>query len=324
VFRPTPEDRFSSHAPFHFDLSIFDLYVSLKHGATLVLIGEALGKDPTRLAAAIAAERISIWYSTPSILSLLANYGKLSRYDYSALRTILFAGEVFPIPQYQALHALWNQPRYFNLYGPTETNVCTWYEVPKDDAAVARLSSFPIGAICPPNEGMVVDEQDRRVPPGSEGELLVWGPNVMRGYWNLPQENARAFFADGDGRRWYRTGDIVVEERGVGFTYRSRRDRMVKRRGYRVELGEIEVALARHPDILETAVVALPDAESGVKVRAFVAAREGAKLGVIALKAHAGKNLPPYMIPDVFSVLERLPRTSTDKIDYQTLKSLAG
>lgn len=322
VFDPSADDRFSSHAPFHFDLSILDIYVSIKHGSTLVLIGEALGKDPARLAATIADERISMWYSTPSILSLLANYGKLSKYDYSALRMVFFAGEVFPIPQYKALLQHWSKPRYFNLYGPTETNVCTWYEVPKDEAAIATMPTFPIGNICPPNLGMVVDEHGATVSMGDPGELLVHGPNVMQGYWNLPEQNARAFHVDAQGRRWYRTGDIVTEEQGLGYRYVSRRDRMVKRRGYRVELGEIEVALMRHPDIREAAAVAVPDTESGVRVCAYVGCQDGKTLTKIALKTHSARNLPPYMIPDTFTVVDKLPRTSTDKIDYQSLKQL--
>jgi amino acid adenylation domain-containing protein len=322
TFAPRPDDRFSSHAPFHFDLSILDIYVSLKHGATLVLIGEALGKDPIKLAAAIAAERISVWYSTPSILSLLANYGKLARYDYGALRMVFFAGEVYPIPQYRALHAVWTQPRYFNLYGPTETNVCTWYEV-APDARLDGMSTFPIGRMCPPNRGKAVDEHGDSVASGDPGELLVSGPNVMRGYWNLPEQNARAFVMDEAGERWYRTGDIVCEEPGASYRYVGRRDRMVKRRGYRVELGEIEAALLRHPDIREAAVVALPDAESGVRILAFVACQQGLTFTRIALKAYSVQALPPYMIPDLFEIVPALPRTSTDKIDYQRLKSVA-
>ncbi len=130
VFQPHENDRFSSHAPFHFDLSILDIYVPLKHGATLVLIAEEIGKEPQRLAPLIAERRISVWYSAPSILSLLAQYGNLGSYDYSALRLVLFAGEVFPVKHLRALKSLLPAPRYYNLYGPTETNVCTFYEIP--------------------------------------------------------------------------------------------------------------------------------------------------------------------------------------------------
>ena len=322
TFAPRADDRFSSHAPFHFDLSILDIYVSLKHGATLVLIGEALGKEPVKLAAAIAAERISVWYSTPSILSLLANYGRLAKHDFGSLRMVFFAGEVFPIPQYRALQAIWTQPRYFNLYGPTETNVCTWYEVPPG-ALLDQMSTFPIGRICPPNRGRVVNERDECVAVGESGELLVSGPNVMGGYWNLPDHNERAFHTDERCARWYRTGDVVCEESEVGYRYVGRRDRMVKRRGYRVELGEIEAALLRHPDVREAAVIALPDPESGVRILAFVACQQETTLTRIALKAYSAQALPPYMIPDIFAVVPALPRTSTDKIDYQRLRMVA-
>jgi amino acid adenylation domain-containing protein len=320
MFQPTETDTFSSHAPFHFDLSILDIYVSLKHGAKLVLFGESLGKDPTRLAAAISTERITIWYSTPSILNFLATYGKLDRYDYAPLRIVLFAGEVFPIPQYRAVRAIWSRPRFFNLYGPTETNVCTYYEVPGDDSW-ADLSTFPIGRICEPNIGWVVDDQTQTTDVGQPGELLVSGPNVMSGYWNLAELNAQVFVHDSGGRRWYRTGDIVTEGLSGQYSYLGRRDRMVKRRGYRVELGEIEAALARHPDIREAAVVAVPNPESGVTIAAFVSCAHDRALTIIALKKLTSEALPPYMIPDRFTVIDTLPRTSTNKVDLQALRA---
>lgn len=322
TFQPTSEDVFSSHAPFHFDLSILDIYVPLKHGARLVLIGEALGKEPLALSPVIASERITVWYSTPSILSLLADYGKLDRHDCSSLRLVFFAGEVFPIPRFKTLRELWPHPRFVNLYGPTETNVCTYYEVPQDDSWMS-FQTFPIGAMCPPNEGRVVTESGAPVVPGEPGELVVQGPNVMKGYWNLPGQNSRAFLVDTSGRPWYRTGDIVTELPGGQYLYMSRRDRMVKRRGYRVELGEIEVGLLKHADVRECAVVSVPDPEAGVRVVAFVSCPPERKLSIIALKSFSAQQLPPYMIPDAFIVLEALPRTSTDKVDLQALKARA-
>jgi amino acid adenylation domain-containing protein len=322
AFQPVAEDTFSSHAPFHFDLSILDLYVSMKHGAKLVLFGEALGKDPLKLAATIAQQRISVWYSTPSILNLMAQYGKLDKNDYPALRVVHFAGEVFPVPQFKAVRAIWRTPRYFNLYGPTETNVCTAYEVPGDDP-LDGVSTFPIGAICVPNLGRVVDENGADVPHGEPGELVVHGPNVMRGYWNLPEQNAAAFLKDEQGRLWYHTGDIVTENGSGEYKYMGRRDRMVKRRGYRVELGEIEAALARHPEIKEAAVVAVPTADSGLRIAAFVACKTEQRLSIIALKQHSSQSLPPYMVPDVFQVVDALPRTSTNKVDLQALRGRA-
>ena len=323
VFDPDENDRFSSHAPFHFDLSILDIYVSLKHGATLVLVEEEIGKDPIRLASLIAEKRISIWYSTPSILSFLAQYGKLDQYEFPALRFVLFAGEVFPIKHLRMLKDLLPRPRYFNLYGPTETNVCTYYEIPAT-IPVEQTKPFPIGKACTHYEDKlkVVDEAGQEVETGQEGELIAAGPGVMRGYWNLPERTANAFLVDAAGERWYKTGDVVLEDEHGDYLYLSRRDRMVKKRGYRVELGEIEAGLYKHPDVREAAVIAMSNEENGVQIKAYLSFRAGQNPSRIELKRFCTEALPNYMIPDFFSFLESLPKTSTDKIDYQRLKSI--
>jgi amino acid adenylation domain-containing protein len=321
TFAPTPDDRYSSHAPFHFDLSIHDLYVSLKHGASVVLIGEDLGKDPRRLAALIEAERLTIWYSTPSILSLLEEHGRLERYDCRSLRIVLFAGEVFPVPRLRQVMNRWPWPRFCNLYGPTETNVCTWHEVPRP-LPPEWTEPLPVGRPCAHYRPLVV-EGDRPVAPGERGELLMSGPGIMTGYWNLPDQNARAFMVGEDGVRWYRTGDVVSEQPDGTFLFHGRRDRMVKRRGYRIELGEIESGLARHPAIAAAAVVARPDEASGVIIHAFLAPRGRGRPSIVDLKRFCMEALPAYMAPDRFTVLDTIPQTSTDKTDYQALLALA-
>ena len=318
VFQPTSADRFSSHAPFHFDLSILDLYVPLKHGATLVLFGEDLGKEPARLAQQIAATRITHWYSAPSILAMLLQQGRIDTHDYSALRMVLFAGEVFPVKHLRGLQSLWPAPRYFNLYGPTETNVCTWYEIPREIPA-DRTDAYPIGEVCAHYRDRVIDVDGHPVPPGVEGELCMAGPGVMRGYWNLLEQNARVFFEDAHGTRWYRTGDVVLREPDGNFRFLGRRDRMIKKRGYRIELGEIEAVLYRHASVKEAAVIANSD-DDITRIRAFLSTKDGQRISIIALKQFCAERLPLYMIPDTFSFMEVLPKTSTDKIAYQVLK----
>ena len=142
------------------------------------------------------------------------------------------------------------------------------------------------------------------------------------GYWNLPERNADVFRRDANGVRWYRTGDIVIEPPDGALLFRGRRDRMVKKRGFRIELGEIEVALYRHPEVKEVAVVAVPDEENGVRIRAFLSCR-GPRPSIIKLKQFCADHLVGYMIPDQFVLLDDLPKTSTDKTDYQALKELA-
>lgn len=321
TFEPTPNDRFSSHAPFHFDLSVLDLYASMAAGAAVVVIGEEPGKDPEKLAALMADKKLTIWYSTPSVLSLMVQYGHLDRRDLSALRIVFFAGEVFPVRHLRRLTEILPGRRYFNLYGPTETNVCTWHEIPLP-VPPERDRPFPIGAVCDHLDGRVVDETGAPLPVGEPGELVITGPAVTGGYWNLPERNRVAYFRDADGTAWYRTGDIVTDPGNGVFEFQGRRDRMVKRRGYRVELGEIEAALYRHPSIHEAAVVAKQDAEAGVTLVAFVAFREGQKASIIELKRFSSQALLASMVPDVFKPLPAIPKTSTDKIDYQKLAEM--
>ena len=169
----------------------------------------------------------------------------------------------------------------------------------------------------------VVDEHGADVPLGEEGELIVACPGVMQGYWNLPDRTANAFLIDQQGERWYHTGDIVTEEASGDYIFVGRRDRMVKRRGYRIELGEIEAGLYSHPAVKEAAVVALRDQQDDVIIKAFVACREGQRPSVIELKRFCAEALPIYMVPDQFGIEDLLPKTSTDKIDYQRLLETA-
>jgi amino acid adenylation domain-containing protein len=315
---PTEADRFSSHAPLHFDLSVLDLFLSAKHGATTFLISEDLGKSPKDLARFIAANRLTIWYSTPSALTLLLNFGRLESHDASSLRLVLFAGEVFPVRHLRALQQLWPNPAFYNLYGPTETNVCTFARIPAripDD----RDQPYPIGFVCDHCDSLVLDGEGREVGAGEEGLLYISGSSLFPGYWNRPPD--AALFIERDGRRWYNTGDVVRFDAADGFIYLGRRDRMVKRRGYRIELGEIERAMYAHARLRDVAVVAVPDADAGVRIVAFVSAGEGEAPSVIALKTFCGTQLPAYMSPDQFFVRQTLPKTSTDKTDYQALRA---
>jgi amino acid adenylation domain-containing protein len=314
-------DRFASHAPFHFDLSVFDLFAACGNAATLVLIGETLAKDPARLGDFLAARRISVWYSAPTILSLLAEHGGLDRAALAAPRLVLFAGEVFPLAALRRLRRLWPHAAMWNLYGPTETNVCTAFPIPTV-IPPDRTSPYPIGPVCPPLEARVVDDHARDVPPGVRGELLIAGPGVMRGYFDQPELTALAFVVEGE-TRWYRTGDIV-HDRGDGcFVFHGRRDRMIKKRGYRIELAEIESALYRHEGIDRAGVVA-QTGEAGVSITAFIALKTSQKKSIIAMKRHCMHHLPHYMVPDTITFLDDLPSTSTDKVDYQRLKLLAA
>jgi amino acid adenylation domain-containing protein len=315
LLSPTPADRFGSHAPLQFDLSVLDLFVPIKHGGSVHLIGEDVAHNPKGLVQFISERELTVWYSTPTTLSLITEFGRLED-ARSNLRVVLFAGEVFPVKILRRLVQTLRGVEFYNLYGPTETNVCTFIRIP-EEIDPTRTEPFPIGKVCSHCTALVLDEARREAPPGAEGLLYIAGPSVFREYWNDPAKTA-ASILEYKGRRWYNTGDVVRPDPRDGFIYLGRRDRMVKRRGYRIELGEIESALYQHERVRGAAAVPIlhPD---GTQIWAFLVTPPNAKPTLIELKQFCAERLPIYMNPDGFIFLDALPRTSTDKVDYQEL-----
>jgi amino acid adenylation domain-containing protein len=311
------QDRVCSPAPLHFDLSVFDIFASCRAAACLTVLPEGAATFPVSIAKWLEAERISVWYSVPSVLTLLACYGNLQQFDLSSLRSVIFAGEVFPPKHLIRLMAELPHSRYLNWYGPTETNVCTAFEVP---AGWADAQPAPIGKACANTEVFAVTSEGRRVcQPGEEGELYVRGPSLMRGYWGQPARTGEVlvrnpFRAEHD-ELVYRTGDLVTLDPAGNFVYLGRRDSMVKIRGYRVELGEVEATLHRHPAIREAAVLPVPDDLLGSRLLAVVTADGGTSLTRENVLDHCRRWLPSYMVPDMVEFREEMPRTSTGKVD---------
>lgn len=320
-----PADRVTSYAPLHFDLSTFDLYATVKAGGTVVLIPEQLSIFPIRLVRLLQDEGITVTYMVPSIYSLMVNHGQLSAHDLSALRLILFAGEVFPIRYLRALAEAIPGAAYYNLYGPTETNVCTYYRVRAEDLAPENTQPVPIGIACENMEVFVVDSEGQLVTePGSEGELWARGSCVAQGYWGDAEKTARSFVLNPYQPHYaeiaYRTGDIVtLDEDGVNWRYIGRRDHMVKSRGYRIELGEIEAVLYGHTSVKEAAAVAIPEDLIGNRIEAFVLPVEGSHVSDKELKLYCGQRLPPYMVPEIVHLCDELPKTSTGKVNRTLL-----
>ena len=316
-----PTDIVSSHAPLHFDLSTFDLFSSCRAGACVVLVPPELNVFPRNLADWIARERISVWYSVPSLLSRLALNGKLERHGWSQLRQIIFAGEVFPVEHLRRLRELIPGARYWNWYGPTETNVCTAYAV--EAIPPEQTAPVPIGTACANCRLLVLDDEGGVCPRGETGELYVSGPSLMTGYHAMPEATARALSTRHEGGEralWYRTGDLVREDAAGLLHLVGRRDGMIKSRGYRIELGEIESVLHAHPAVAEAAAIALPDAEIGHAIRAVAAARPGQSLDAAALRAFCADRLPTYMMPVSIEVRPALPRGTTGKVDRLRLR----
>ncbi len=321
-FAISSEDRLSSHAPLHFDLSTFDLFAAAAAGAAVAMVPAQASIFPSEIRRFIESTGITIWYSVPSILTMLVIRGGLEDGDLPSLRTVLFAGEVFPTGYLKRLVALLPHVRFANLYGPTETNVCTWWEVgelPEDP-----VETIPIGRAIANVDTFVVADDGHRAAPGEVGELYVRGPTVMQGYLGDPQKTASRLvpnpFGDVLDQLVYRTGDLVSETAGGDYRFLGRRDSQVKSRGYRIELGDVEAAIQAHPAVTECAVVAVADDLVGNRLYAFIAS--ALQEPDPSLGAFCAERIPAYMIPERFEVSDRLPKTSTGKIDRPALIAL--
>jgi clorobiocin biosynthesis protein CloN4 len=297
-----PDDHLSSHAPFHFDLSVLDLYAAFASGARVCLIPEGTSYAPSRLVEFIREHAITCWYSVPSALMMMMDSGGLLELA-SAPARIVFAGEPFPLKHLRRLRERFPDVRMFNFYGPTETNVCTYHEVVTIEPE--RTAPVPIGRVCCGDRAWVRKADGSEAGIGEDGELIVEGPTVMTGYWGAqPLTGA------------YATGDIVrVLADGV-YDYVGRRDHMVKVRGMRIEIGEIESALLEHPQIEQAAVLV---AGSGLTAKLVAYLVGGERPSLIELKRHCAERLPKYMIVDRARWLDDLPRTGNGKIDRKRL-----
>ncbi len=319
-----PEDRVSNHAPLHFDLSVFDLYLSALGGATLVLVPDDEAYMAASLAALIRDERISVWYSVPSALMMLTRL-EPGPEVVESLRSVVFAGEVYPTRHLRELQRLVPKAELWNIYGPTETNVVTYYpvrELPEDDRTI------PIGRACENTEVFAIRENGGVAGEGEEGELYVRGPTVMKGYWNRPEMSAEFIVPDPRpgtvGDPVYRTGDIVRLRADGDYDFLGRRDHQIKSRGYRIELGDVEAALNAHPQLRSAVAIAIPHDEWGTAIIAYVVPQDGRSPTESDIRRHVGTRLPRYMVPARVRIVSELPRTSTGKIDRRRLTEEAA
>ncbi len=316
-FALSAEDRVASHAPFHFDLSIFDVFATLSSGARLELLDRLWAPFPAAVLNWIHDRRISVWYSVPSALvQMLPVIAQRPGWRAEHWRVLLFAGEVFPSQALRQWRRLLPQARLANLYGPTETNVCTWYELPASAEAVPE--PLPIGQACPGFELRIGDEEGEPLGSGEPGFLWARG-EILRGYWG-DAERTRAVCrqrrdAGNSPQVWYNTGDLVRGDEHGELQFLGRRDDLVKCRGYRISLLEVQQTLGAAPGV-EHAAVLLAGSGSEAYLHAFVA---GA-VTPAQLRGFCAQRLPVYMVPQRIEVHSSLPLTSTGKVDRRILE----
>ena len=318
-------DRLGNHSPLHFDMSTLEYFSAPLVGATTVLIPEAYTKLPASLSQLIEQEQLSIWYSVPYALIQLLLRGVLEQRQIQSLRWVLFGGELFPPKYLYALMQLWPQARFSNVYGPAEVNQCSFYHIP--EAYEETSHPIPVGHIWGDAEGMIVDNQDRPVSAGESGELLVRAPTMMQGYWEQPELNAKAYYfrpvTSDISDRFYRTGDLFLENGDGLLEFLGRKDRQVKIRGYRIEIDEIEKVLSAHPQVEECAVYVLMDEDQNVKIQAAVIVVSHSQISEEDLLLYSAEYLTVYALPETISRQTEFPRTTSGKIDRKAIQMQA-
>jgi len=317
TFEISATDTLSSIAPFNFDLSVFDIYVTLRAGAQLLLFTEEETKNPLLVAQQLSVHKVSTIYATPTFYITLATYGRLNKYNYSSLRQVLFAGEVFNHEHFRNLLTYWAGKRYFNLYGPTETNVVTYYEV---NPTNADEKVFPIGKCCSYASIKLLDESGQIISESeTQGELAIGGTSLFVNYWNDSEKTSLALWNDSEGKQYYKSGDIGYKRTDGNYVYVSRKDRMIKKNGFRVEPSEIENVVAGFPGV---ALAAILFDQANQRIICYIENTQQADIEYITLHKYCSDHLPQYMIPDKFVTLESLPKTVSGKVDLQALKAL--
>jgi acyl-coenzyme A synthetase/AMP-(fatty) acid ligase len=292
-------------------------------GATIVLVPEFLSTFPIKLAEYIEEKGVSIWNSASTALCLLADRGKLDRFRFDSLRLIHFSGDIMPVKYLRTLMKNMKNAVFYNIYGQTEANssMCRRIvEIPADEAW-----KIPIGKPFPNFEVFALTENGEPVErPGQKGELYVKSATVALGYWNDEEKTKEKFMPDPRASlpapRVYRTGDMVEIDRNNDYLFIGRKDHMVKSRGYRIELSEIEAVLHSHASVRQVVVLALPDELIGNRIVAHVAAIEGSGLTESDLVQFCASTLPKYMIPEAIFFHEALPLSSSGKIDRKKLE----
>ena len=315
-----PGDRHSQTFELTFDLSVHDLLVTWTSGAHLMVLRQT---DLARPAEFISTNRLTSWFSVPTLAHQIDRQGELIPGAFPSLRWSLFCGEALPMTLARRWLDAAPSSHVENWYGPTEATIaCARFNLDNQRGLDAGQDGVaPIGR---PFEGMamaVVDESLKKLPIGEVGELVLSGSQVACGYLEDAERTAVSFVRTGlSGAPWYRTGDLARVGEGGVFEFLGRLDQQVKIRGYRIELGAVEACL--RAAVPTAHVVALAWPPSPAMAQAIVAAVEGSGVKVDRMLEHARGELPGYMVPARIVAIEHFPTNASGKTDRRAIVRL--
>jgi D-alanine--poly(phosphoribitol) ligase subunit 1 len=316
VYSISENDIIGNQAPFFFDNSTLDIYLSFSRGATLHLIPDEAFTFPVKLIEHIRDFGITTIFWVPSLMSTVANFDILASVKLPLLKNVLFAGEAMPARTLNYWRKHLPNALFSNLYGPTEITVdCTYYNVTRP---IADDEPVPIGFPCRNSDVLILNDQDKLAAIGEIGELCVRGSSLALGYWNAPEKTASAFVQNPlrpqYPERIYRTGDLVQKNNLGEILFLGRKDSQIKHQGYRIELGEIET-VSSNLEGVRTACVLYNTSKQEITLF-YEADRD---LPARELREKLAHSLPRYMLPAVFKWLPKMPINSNGKIDRPML-----
>jgi amino acid adenylation domain-containing protein len=319
-YEVSEKDRLSQMFDMTFDLSAFDMFVSWERGACVCCPSQ---KEIIKPDSYIRNNNLTMWFSVPSTAVFMKQLGLLKPGRYPQLRVSLFCGEPLPISSVQAWSEAAPNSIIENLYGPTELTIaCTLYRWDgQRSAAESERGIVPIGYPYPGMNYLVVDEELREIVPGSEGELLMNGPQMSLGYWRDSKKTSDAFLRPPSQTEvYYRTGDRVRRPHSSGpLIHLGRIDSQIKVLGHRVELGEIEAVVRKHCGSDAVVAVGWPVTSSGYGgVEVFIEGQEEGQ----HLRDAVRRDLPEYMVPRKFHFTNTLPRNPNGKLDRTAISKL--
>lgn len=312
-----------SLSPIVFDIYSFELCMLMAKASTLVVLPGNLAAFPAKILEMLEKHKVNFIFWVPTIMVNIANMDLLSTYKLESLKTVWFAGEVFPTKQFNYWHRHLSQTTFANLYGPIEITLdCTYYIIDKD---IPDEEPLPIGYACRNTDIIILDSDDKAVKdPNVEGELCVRGTSLAMGYYNNPEKTSLAFVQNPLNTAYpeviYRTGDIVCYNEEGLIMFKGRKDNIVKHMGYRTDLGEIEHVIINTLKLVKNGCVVYN--QSAKEITLFYEAAN--EIPVSEFRKRIGLALPKYMIPTVYNHLELLQRNTNGKIDRLYYKNLVN
>jgi amino acid adenylation domain-containing protein len=313
-------DRLSQTFDLTFDLSAHDLFVTWATGACLCVPTQ---KQMIKPGAFINEARLTAWFSVPSTAIFMRRLGELKAGSYPRLRLSLFCGEALPLEVVRDWSSAASNSVIENIYGPTELTIgCTSYRWDnRTSPAECEQGIVPIGEPFEGMDAMIIDEDLREVAVGCEGELIMTGPQLSKGYWCDEEKTKRAFVSvKGREGVYYRTGDRVRRSApNRPLVYLGRLDNQIKVLGHRVELGEVEAVVRNLSGVDAVVALGWPRGSSADRIELFL---EANAFDTQALINRLKTKLPPYMLPRSIRVIERFPLNASGKYDRRALQAI--